>query len=477
MKENTIEIILKKFNLKNILVKSIIFTGILIVFSCEDVLEKDPLDEVDQAIVITDKGSANAAVAGLYNEIQSSDYYGDNFLIIGDVSSDIAQSIGTWDFYREMDTYQISAAGNTENDNFYTRAYSTINVANNILEKIPDLSNVSFEDKEPMLGAAYFIRALALFDLTRLYGGVPGVVGTMGVPIITEATNSLAELEYPSRPTLEESYSAIEQDLLIALEFLPETSNKSIASKGTARALLSRLYLYLKNYENVITFSTDVITDPNYSLNPDFKEIFASKFGSGSIFELNFNVTDQSGIRNWYNPNGGRGDLTTHESFYDEATSNPNDVRGELFGFSESNGNYQTKYQKTGGLDNIIILRIAEMYLNRAEAKANLNNLDGALDDLNAIRLRAGIGEINPTPTSQELVLQAIWNERKLEFAFEGHRLFDLVRTGQAMIKLQNIPRINGPAVSLPEIGRAVFPIPNFELDANKNLNQNEAYR
>jgi hypothetical protein len=68
-------------------------------------------------------------------------------------------------------------------------------------------------------------------------------------------------------------------------------------------------------------------------------------------------------------------------------------------------------------------------------------------------------------------------DESKLEFAFEGHRLFDLGRTGLAMTELQNIPRTNGPAVSLPEIGRAVFPIPNFELDANENIVQNEAYR
>ena len=477
MKENAIKVILEKFSFKNFFVKSMIFTGILTVFSCEDVLEREPLNEVNQAIVITDKVSANAAVAGLYNELQSSDYYGDNYLIIGDVSSDIAQSIGTWDFYREMDTYQVSAAGNQENDNFYTRAYSTINVANNILEKIPELSNISSEDKDPMLGAAYFVRGLSLFDLTRLYGGVPGVVGTMGVPIITKPTNSLAELEYPSRPTLEASYAAVEQDLLTAVDLLPESSNKSIASKGAAKSLLSRLYLYLKEYEKVIEYSTDVITDPNYSLNPVFEDIFDTKLGTESIFELNFNSSDQSGIRNWYNPNGGRGDLTAHESFYDEATANPNDVRGELFGFSESNGHYQTKYKKAGGIDNIIILRIAEMYLNRAEARANSGDLDLALDDLDVIRTRAGIGEINPRPSTQNEILQAIWDESKLEFAFEGHRLFDLVRTGQAMTELQNIPRTNGPAVSLPEIGRAVFPIPNFELDANENIVQNEAYR
>lgn len=445
--------------------------------SCEDILEREPQNQVDQDMVITNEKSANAAVAGMYSELQSEDYYGGNFLIIGDVSSDIAQSIGTWDHYREMDTYEVSAAGNEENGNFYTRAYVTINIANNILERIPALPNISEEAMKPMLGSAYFVRALALFDLTRLYGGVPGVVGSMGLPVITEATNSLGDIQYPSRPSLQASYDAIEQDLLQALELLPETNDKSMASKGAARALLSRLHLYLGNYGKVITYSTDVILDDTYSLNPDFKDIFASKLGPEAIFELNFNSNDQSSIRNWYNPNGGRGDLTTHTEFYEEITANPNDVRGELFGFSESNGYFQTKYQKPGNVDNIQILRLAEMYLNRAEARARTNDLEGALDDLDVIRLRAGLEEISPRPTTQEEVLEAIWKERKFEFAFEGHRFFDLVRTGQVMEVLQNVQRMNGPAVSIPEIGKALFPIPNFELDANENLEQNEAYR
>lgn len=140
---------------------------------------------------------------------------------------------------------------------------------------------------------------------------MPNVVGTMGVPIITQATNSLSELQYPARPTLEESYLAVEQDLLTALDLLPESADKSTASKGAARALLSRLYLYLRKYNEAASYATAVISDPNYSLNPNFEDVFATKLGTESIFELNFNSSDQSGIRNWYNPNGGRGDLTT----------------------------------------------------------------------------------------------------------------------------------------------------------------------
>lgn len=453
------------------------FLGLLIITACDDVLERTPENQVEESAVVTDETSANAAVNGMYNELQSSDYYGDNFLIMSDVSSDIAQSIGTWDFYREMDTYEVSAAGNTENDNFYKRANSTINIANNVLDKVAVLENIPEESKNAMLGAAYFVRALALFDLNRVYGGVPGVVGTMGMPVIRTATGSIEDISYPERPPLLDSYLAVEEDLLDALELLPETDDKTIASKGAARALLSRLYLYLGYYEDVITFSTDVITDPNYTLNPDFLDIFNTKSNQESIFELDFNSSDQSGIRNWYNPNGGRGDLTSHEAFYLEATSNPLDVRGQLFGFSESNGHFQIKYQKAGGLDNIHIIRIAEMYLNRAEALAHMEELDDAIDDLNEVRTRAGVDEITTAPGTKEEVLELIWNERKLEFAFEGHRFFDLARTGQIMDVLQNIDRMNGPAVSIPEIGRAVFPIPRFELDANPNMEQNEAYR
>ncbi len=477
MKENIIKNFRKTYNMKSFFTPCLVLTIVMFVSSCSSILDREPLNQVDGSKVVIDKSSANAAVAGLYNELQSENYYGFNYVIIGDVSADIAESIGTWDFYREMDTYTISAAGNTENDNFYTRAYATINVANNVLEKVTALTNVTPEDKAPMLGAAYFVRGLALFDLTRLYGGVPGVIGTMGMPIMTKPTSTVPEVEFPSRASLDDTYKAIENDLLMALDILPQSNNRSIATKGAARALLSRLYLYLKKYDKVIDFSDDVISDNTYAINPNFADIFETKLGMEAIFELNFSSSDQSGIRNWYNPNGGRGDLTTHASFYAEATANPNDVRGTLYGYSPSNGNFQTKYKKPGGLDNIMILRLAEIYLNRAEAYANTDNIPDAIADLNVIRNRAGIGAINPEPATKEEVIKAIMKERKLEFAFEGHRYFDLMRSGTVMQELQNIPRRNGPNVGLSELGRALFPIPNFEIDANNNLLQNEAYR
>jgi len=446
--------------------------------SCEKVLDQKPVNEVDEEFAIADLKGAQAAVAGLYNQLQDQSYYGRNFQIMCDVASDQAQSIGTWDFYREMDTYQIST-GNTENGNFYSRAYKTIFVANTILSKVPGLTGVTDAQKNVMYGHAYFVRALAYFDLTRVFGGVPNVVGTLGVPLITSVTPGI--IETPSRGTLQASYDLVESDLLKALDLLPETTVRSQASKGAARALLSRLYLYLGRNADVVTFSTQVIDDASrYSLLNNFADIFSSKLTSESILELTYNTADQSGIRNWYYPTsaGGRGDLASHLSFVTKAKADINDVRGTLFALATANVYYPTKFGRTAGnIDNIPLLRIAEMYLNRAEAKAKIGtDLPGAISDLNAVRARANAGKLNPV--GQPAILQAIWDEQQLEFAYEGHSLFDLVRTSQALARIVNIPRLNAPtSITLTDFNRVLFPIPLFEVNANPNIVQNDVYR
>jgi hypothetical protein len=122
------------------------------------------------------------------------------------------------------------------------------------------------------------------------------------------------------------------------------------------------------------------------------------------------------------------------------------------------------------------------MYLNRAEARANIGKLKGtnsAIRDLNRIRNRAGLSDTTGTglDTKSELI-EAILKERKIELCFEGHRWFDLVRTGRAMQVLNSVPRTNSPGspASLTEPGRQIFPIPQNEIDTNPKIDQNEAY-
>lgn len=459
------------------------FAGIictfLIINACKKVLDQQPQISISTETAITSKKGAEAAVAGMYNELQNASYYGRNFQIISDVSSDIAQSVGTWDFYREMDTYVVTD-GNTENGNFWYRAYRAINLANNVIAYVPQVNNATEADRNKYMGQAYFIRALAYFDLTRLYGGVPGVVGTLGVPLVVTPSLKIDEFAFASRPTLQASYNQVESDLLKALELLPESfgDNRSQAVKATARALLSRYYLYVNKPEQVITYSTQVIADSKYTLSATFANVFDNKLTTESIFELNFSATDQSGIRNWYFTSAlsGRGDLAAHDSYYREATADPKDSRGKYFAYdATSKFYYPTKYQKAGNIDNIHVIRIAEMYLNRAEARTKTNDLTGALADLNRIHTRAGSDALNITGATQ--LMTAILQERKLEFAEEGHRFFDLVRTGQAMTKLVQVERKNGPPISLTNGGRQIFPIPSFEINSNKNIVQNEAYK
>ncbi|HTE28104.1 RagB/SusD family nutrient uptake outer membrane protein [Flavitalea sp.] len=458
---------------------TILISAIVLGIACKKVLDQKPVVDVDESLAITDTRSAAVAVNGLYNELQNGSYYGRNFQICSDVSADIAQSVGTWDFYREMDTYQVTS-GNTEVGNMYYRAYRAINQANNIIARVPELTDVSETLKNLYLGQAYFIRGLAFFDLNRLFGGVPGVVGTLGLPIVLTPSVKIDESAFPSRPSLQEAYNQIEKDLLQALQLLPETNgdNRSQAVKGTARALLSRYYMYVKKFDQTLSYSNLVIADSKYVLNPSFSAIFDNKLTTESIFELNFNASDLSGIRNWYFPsaNGGRGDLSAHLNYYNDATADPKDTRGKMFGFDNTSKiYYPTKYKLAGNLDNIHVIRIAEMYLNRAEAKAQLNDLPGALIDLNRVHTRAGCDPL--VVAGQTAILAAVLQERKLEFAEEGHRFFDLIRTGNAIAKLSAIDRKNGPNVGLTAPGRQVFPIPSFEINSNKNMTQNDAYK
>ncbi|HWV70324.1 MAG TPA: RagB/SusD family nutrient uptake outer membrane protein [Pseudosphingobacterium sp.] len=454
-----------------------IFTACCVLSACDGVLNQEPRNELSEEIAISDARSAAAAVAGLYNQLQDANYYGRNFLIMSDVSSNQGQSIGTWDFYREMDTYQNST-GNTEIGYFYSRAYRTIYVANTILNIVPGLSDLTETQRSTMLGEAYFVRGLTYFDLLRTFGGYPGIVGTMGFAPAAESERG--QLTSPARLSLSESYAMVEANLLQAESLLPSSANRSRASKAAAQALLSRLYLYTKDFASCIRYSDMVINDDNYTLNPSYTDIFTTKLSTESVFELTFNNADQSGIRNWYFPTsqGGRGDLACHTSFVEKARMDADDIRGTLYAVEPSQGvYYPTKYNKSGNIDNIHVIRIAEMYLNRAEAKARSGtDLPGALADLNSIRNRAGVQQLQLTDAAG--LTEAIWAEQQLEFAFEGHSFFDLVRTEKIFDVMQDVPRLNSPtSISFTDIERALFPIPLFEINANSNMVQNPAYQ
>lgn len=447
-----------------------------------DVLNHDPQTAISEDIAIRDQKSAEAALNGLYSQLQSTDYYGSNLQIISDVTSDISQSVGTWDFYREMDTY-VTSAGNLENRNLWSQLYSTVNHANNIIADVPKLDDVSQDVKDQILGEAYLIRGLAFFDLTRTFGGVPGVAGTMGVPLPTEPSRQIDESSFPERTSIEASYAQAQSDLEAAETRLAGFDSPNRASEAAAKALLSRYYLYIQDFDLAEQYATEVLDNYSFELVENFADIFLDENTSEAIFELAYNTTDGNDIRFWYFPSsgGGRGDIALHDAYAEMVMARSDDERGDLIAFDDNVGvYYPTKYQKSGGDDNIQVIRLAEVYLNRAEARARQQtpDLGGALSDLNEIRNRAGLQDTTGTGVDeQEEVLEAIELERGIEFIEEGHRWYDLVRTDRATTVLVNIDRTNGEPVSLNDPGRTVFPIPSRDIDANENLTQNEAYQ
>lgn len=446
----------------------------LVVFSC-DVLEQEPELQISDQRAITNLSGANSALYGAYHQVQA--IYQGRLQRVSDVSGDVAQSVGTWDFYREMDTYAVSA-DNSEILDLWTFTFRAINQANNLIAEVPNI-DANQAQKDNILGQAYFIRALAYFDAARVWGGVPGEVGTLGVPIVTTPSRQVDENIFPARASLEATYQQVKSDLDAALGLLPEAqannaSTRGQATKAAVRALLSRLHLYLKQWPEAESRASEVIADSKFSLIP-YGSIFSSDNTNESIFEVQFNNADQSGLRFWYAPGaiGGRGELAAHESFYNSYASN--DARKALFGRDNVVGVwYPTKYIRAGNIDNAHVLRISEMYLNRAEARARQGGAKTALavQDLNMVRNRAGIGPYN----NDIPLLEAIERERRWEFFAEGHIFFDLVRTGRALQVLRNVDRRNGPPVSLTNQNSLVMPIPRADVDANKNLQQNAGY-
>ncbi|MFN7373235.1 MAG: RagB/SusD family nutrient uptake outer membrane protein [Cyclobacteriaceae bacterium] len=454
----------------------LLFLFLMVLITACDVLDQEPELQISDGQAITSLNGANAALNGAYNQVQG--VYQGRIQRLSDVSADISQSIGTWDFYREMDTYGVSP-DNTELLDLWTFIYRGVNQSNNLIAQVPGIEATQAQ-KDNILGQAYFIRALCHFDAVRVWGGVPGVAGTIGIPIILNPSRGIDDSAFPSRASLADSYQQVKNDLTQALALLPEdqsnnSNTRGRATKSAARALLSRVHLYLGEWAAAESRATEVISNSKFTLVSPFSTIFTGDATNESILEIQFNTADQSGLRFWYAPGaiGGRGELAAHDALYNSYASA--DARRALFGFDPVVGVwYTTKYFRPGDIDDGHVLRISEMYLNRAEARARLANNAGATSDLNAVRNRAGLA--NYDSGTDVPLLEAIERERRWEFVGEGHRFFDLVRTGRALTVLQNVGRKNGPAVTVSSAQRLVMPIPRRETDANKNLVQNQGY-
>ncbi len=439
--------------------------------ACKKFLETEPQNAVSDAEPIYDLVSAQTALNGTYRALGNTGYYGESWVTLG--------------FFPGGDIKNLTTGGasNLVNVNFrsddsnfnttWTAIYATINRANNVIARVPGVSDPLLTDalRNQYLGEAKFIRALCYFDLARGWGGVQ---------LFLEPTTSVAGFPQKPRSSLEETYAQVVQDLTDAENLLPAvtaTANRIRASKEAVWALRARVHLYKKEWALAEFYSDKLIASSNYQLLSPYKTWFAAGVGTReSIFELEFSALNPSAIRaQMQHPSRGGTYRYAPTDAFVQLLRTPAVAGGRRAlidsvtqsGITQWFGNL---YYRNPATDPTYVLRIAEMYLIRAEARTQQgSNLSGALDDLNAVRARAGV--VASTAATVDDLLQAIEDERRLEFALEGHRWFDLARTGRAEAVLEALN--SGVSVDSWE---GVFPIPNLQLQLDANLIQNPGY-
>lgn len=345
-----------------------------------------------------------------------------------------------------------------------------------------------------LLGENYFMRAVTYFDLARAFARpYSHGAGNDGLPLRIEAAtpNKL------SRSTVGETYAQIEKDLLKAAELMENGTSRGIeyGSKEAAWAMLSRLYLYMENNDKAIEYSTKVISSPRFSLEPtaSYLDLFHNTPGSKeSIFIIKNLLQDDRGagsIGSMYLTDGiGWGEVYTSQPLYDLLQQHPEDVRITLIK-PQMNGNtvvqrngipkyFITKFSYQDGIVTLSsphVVRLSEMYLNRAEAYAKKGEDQLALDDANVIRERAGItgDDLYSLDDLQGAtsVLNAVLQERRLELAYEGHRAIDVYRNKLDMNR--DFPGVQ-PRITISwEDKRNIYFIPQDELLINDICAQN----
>src|ERR1044072_2683093 len=432
--------------------------------SCNKFLDVAPEDAVsdENSPVIIDKASAETAVRGLYRAVSADGYYGTTFQSIGYLSGDNIQWTGSQSIIQQFISHNVRA-DNANVTAAWSAIYAAINRANHIITKVPDVSDplLTTALKHQFTGEGYFVRALAYFDLARTWGGVQ---------ITLTPTVTAGDKYNIRRSTLQQTYAQVLSDLVAADSLLPGTTNRYRATRKTVWALRARYHLYQDQWADAENYAGKVIADSaNYKLVQPYSAFFANGVvaTTESVFELSYSTTYPNTHRNSWQPpaNNGTRQWAPNDAFI-ALVNNPaiGGNRSALVAKTSAGLWYGNLYYRPNpATDPSYVIRIAEEYLIRAEARAQLGKLTGALSDLNAVRSRAGLAP-SEAATAADILL-AIENERKIEFAFEPHRWFDLVRTKRAAAVL-----------GLTNPHRYVMPVPAAEVLNDVSLDQNHGY-
>lgn len=441
--------------------RKILIFLLVCLFSCENHFELEPKMYIRADEAFGNRENVYAAMTGCYDALQLQHYYGRNLVIIGDLASDNSKATGTKIEYYSTDDNSL-LADNILVEGIWNDIYTAINRVNYVLYMLDEVDFLSPEEKTEMTAQLSFLRALHYFNLVRLYGGVPKKV----LPTMDDTEDN-----YLPRSSVSEIYELILQDLQKAISGIAN-QNPDRATKQGAGFLLSLVNLTLGKYEESLSVATQVYDSCNF-LEPDPAELYISKNEPSPeiLFYIPFAASDKNRLAEYHLPNPLGGRYENSPTLKLISRIEEKDRRAKLIASSYGDKFYTTKYSDlTTGTDPVIVFRAAELLFIMAEAEYKLDsigNCENIRSHLNTLRERAGL---NPIDT---LKPGTIWNnlerERQLEFAFEGKRWFDLIRTNTA----------TGSVGTVTSPNQMLFPIPLSEIAANPKISisdQNEGY-
>lgn len=429
---------------------------------CSKFVEVDNVtDQLLNTQVFSNQETANSAINGIYRGLRDRVYnMGATPVVLTGLSSDELYNFtsdASWDDYRSNN---IQANNNYIPWSSYYAVVYQCNAAIEGLSKSP----ISQQYKALYTAEAKFLRAFSYFHLVNYFGPVPLI-------LTTDVTkNAIA-----SRQPVGDVYSLIVNDLSEAIPDLPNDYNHAggeriRANVWAAKALLARVYLYQNDWSNAATVAGEVINSSNYGLLSNI-DSFAVKNNRESIFQYANTSSEGNSEPTRFIFTVGPGVLVTPTLLGAFETDDIRKTKWIKSGVYQSQIYYYPfKFKITGpGNEYYPLLRLAEQYLIRAEAKAQLDDVSGAQSDLDTLRTRAGLP--NTTANDKPSLLLAVEHERRIELFAEGaHRWFDLKRTGKIDAVLSVVKGSNWQSSD------ALYPIPLSDVTKNPNLTQNDGY-
>lgn len=440
-------------------IKLSLLTAVIVFSSCEKIIDQQPQTALSAETAYTTRQGVEAGLLGCYNALQSTSYYGLEYWALSDMYAGVIVHTGTFPTYAQFNNKQI-LPDNTNVTSMWNAIYGGINRVNTLIVSAETLNDPAFS-KTQTIGEARFLRALMYFDLLRAFGGSAtgfNKADGRGVPVRTAATLTPDNADAIALSSEADVWKLVDDDLNYAIANLKATTTGR-ATLNAAKALKARAALYKEDWATAETLSNEVINSlkgTGTGLSATYDALWATQnTRPESIFELQYDINNTNSIAFYYFPTGlgGRNEIGSSTTLNAQSAT---DLRKATNIRVLSGSNKTGKYSRINGTDNVIIIRLAEMYLIRAEAKARkaAPDLEGALADVNVIRARAGLAA--STAATAADILKQLYEERYYEFAHEGHAFFDYKRTNRLASTFTGFSGANA--------FRAIFPTPQREI-------------